>query len=371
MKFITLDLLGAAGAVDEPPLPTRDRLRRAVDDAVFAESLGLDGVGIGEHHQPGFISSAPTVVLGAIAQATSRVRLLSTVTVLSLLDPVRVAEDFATLDQLSGGRVDIVVGKGNTADQNHLFGVSADDQWSRNAEKAVLLQRLLREERVDWAGSVRPPLIDATIQPRPLQPRLRIWHGSAANPETMDLAARLGAPVFEGNIRGDLDHYRRLVSHYRERWAEYGRDPAGAFVGVGTLGVHVAPTSQQAREEYAPVWASQAAHVRWAGGEPVFPTLEDAIERGSLAVGSPQEVVDKIARTHEALGHEVQALGDLSRVPRTIARASLERFASEVAPVLRHAFPSRTWGPALEPADDPVFLPSEGFREPVGALRTH
>ncbi len=369
MKFLALDLLGSAGPIDEPHLSPADRFARVIDDAVAAEALGIDGVGIGEHHQPGFLSSAPTVVLGAIAARTSRIRLVSAVTVLSLLDPVRVAEDFATLDQLSRGRIDIIVGKGNTADQNALFGVDASDQWMRNAEKVGLLRRLLHGESVDWAGTTRPPLTDTTTQPRPIQQALRTWHGSAANLETMDLAARLGDPIFEGNIRGDLEHYRALVAHYRERWEAYGRDPADALVGSGTLGVHVARTSQQAVDEYRPVFESTAAKIRWAGGGPIFPTIEDALERGSLLVGSPQQVIDKIHRYHDALGHEVQALGDLSRVPRAAARASLELFVADVAPVLRRELPSRPWTAALDPADV-VVATLDDLREPVG-LRTH
>lgn len=371
MRFLTLDLLGASGPIDEPPIAPPERFRRVVEDAVRAEELGFDGVGIGEHHQPGFLSSAPTVVLGAIAARTSRIRIVSAVTVLSLLDPVRVAEDFATLDNLAPGRVDLIIGKGNTAEQNALFGVDAADQWSRNAEKVVLLRRLLREQHVDWAGTVRPPLDDATIQPRPVQPAIRTWHGSAANLETMDLAARLGDPIFEGNIRGELPHYRALVAHYRERWEAYGRDPTDALVGSGTLGVHVARTSQQARAEYAPVWAETSSRIRWAGGDPVFPTLDDALDRGSLAVGSPQEVTDKIGRIHEALGHEVQALGDLSRVPRRAGAASLELFASDVAPVLRRELPSRPWTAATQLPTVREVLPETPWQEPVGLLRTH
>jgi alkanesulfonate monooxygenase SsuD/methylene tetrahydromethanopterin reductase-like flavin-dependent oxidoreductase (luciferase family) len=372
VKFLTINLLQAQGALGEPPASARQALAAAVSNAVFAETLGIDAVGIGEHHQPGFYASAPTVVLAAIAARTSRVRLVSTVTVLSLLDPVRVAEDFATLDNLSDGRVDLIIGKGNTADQNALFGVSSHDQWVRNAEKYELLRRLLREENVTWSGSFCPPLVDATILPRPLQKPPRVWHGTAANLETMDLAARFGDPVFFGNIRGDLAHYSRLAEHYRERWEFYGRVPGETLTGAGTIALHVAPTSQQAIDEYRPVFEEFSRAISWAGGDPIFSSVEDAIERGSALVGSPQQVIDKVHRYARELRHEVQAFGDSNRLPEAVTRRSLELFSAEVAPVLRRELPSRPWHARLDAVAEPeIPFRAEPYREPQLALKTH
>lgn len=152
--------------------------------------------------------------------ATSQIRLLTTVAVLSLLDPVRVAEDYATLDQLSGGRLDIIIGKGNDPDQNALFGYDLDGQWDRNREKYGLLRRLLREESVSWSGQYRPDLVDATTQPRPFQtPTIPVWHGSASSTESTEPAAKSGDPLSSANGLHPLEKYAALIRHFRERWA--------------------------------------------------------------------------------------------------------------------------------------------------------
>jgi alkanesulfonate monooxygenase SsuD/methylene tetrahydromethanopterin reductase-like flavin-dependent oxidoreductase (luciferase family) len=356
MKFITVNLGRASAKLGEALPGPRERLHRLVDEAVFSEQLGIDGHGIGEHHDVDFDASSPAVILTAIAARTSRIRLLSTVTVLSLHDPVRVAEDYATLDNLSDGRLDLVIGKGNTESQQQVFGYSLADQYERQTEKYELLRRLLREEDVHWSGTVRPPLHGYTTQPRPFQQPPRVWHGSAANPETIDRAARFGDPMFSGNIQGDIPHYQRLIGYYRERWAFHGHAPSDAYTGAGAIATHVRPTSQQAVREYRPVYERTLAGIRaLAGGrEPVFPTLEDALERGPVFVGSPQQVIEKFQRYHDAFGHEFQHLGDTASLPDLIARASLELFAGQVAPALRAAIPSRPWGPVLPVDSVPV-----------------
>ena len=206
----------------------------ALREAPVFEDLGFDAYAIGEHHINDAEASSPPVLLAHIAATTTRLRLFTGVTVLPLLDPVRVAEDYATLDVISGGRVEMIIGKGNTEEQSRVFGYTNADQWERNAEHYELLHRLLREEHVNWSGTYRPPLERFTSRPRPLQQPPRVWHGSATSTASTDLAARFGAPLFSANVSGPLEQYRALVDDYRRRWVEYGHDPAPTRASAGS-----------------------------------------------------------------------------------------------------------------------------------------
>src|SRR6478735_8385408 len=197
MKFLLLTLIAhhpdpVSGEKKSPA----DRLREVVDSAVLAEELGFDGFAVGERHEDPFISSSPPVVLSNIAARTSTIGLWTGVTTLSLLDPVRAFEDYSTLDNLSGGRLQLMIGKGNGTAQADLFHVTPDDQWERNREGYELFRALWENESVTWDAKFRPPLTDAVTVPRPLQPRLTIWHGSATSRDSVDLAAKYGDPVF-------------------------------------------------------------------------------------------------------------------------------------------------------------------------------
>ncbi|GAA2874025.1 LLM class flavin-dependent oxidoreductase [Streptosporangium fragile] len=338
--------------------PTGARLREVVENAILAEEIGFDGFGVGERHERPFISSSPPVVLSHIAARTSTIRLFTAVTTLSLLDPVRAFEDYSTLDHLSGGRLELIIGKGNGAAQAQLFHVTAEDQWDRNREGYELFRRLWREDRVTWSGRFRPPLTDAEVLPRPLRGPVRIWHGSATSKESVDLAARYGDPLFSANVTNPVEPYAELVRHYRERWEHYGHDPAGALVGAGSAGFYAAKNSQDAVETYRPIFDARLALFEKAGVKPVFPTLEDAIERGSILVGSPQQIIDKVHRYHERLGHEVMHVqADADGLTDGQHRASLELLQSDIAPVLRREIPSRPFpryeNPDENPARDP------------------
>ncbi|WP_030198494.1 LLM class flavin-dependent oxidoreductase [Streptomyces sp. NRRL S-87] len=369
MKFLAITLIvHAPDPVTGVAVPVRERFREVVADAVFAEEVGFDGFGVGERHERPFLSSAPPVVLGHIAALTRTIRLFTAVTTLSLLDPVRAYEDYATLDHLSDGRLDLIVGKGNGTAQAALFGVTAEDQWERNAEGFELFRRLWREDRVTAVPRFRPPLTDAEVLPRPLQRPVRVWHGSATSRASVDLAARYGDPLFSANVTHPVGPYAELVRHYRERWAHYGHDPARATVGAGTAGLYTARTSQAAVAGFRPAFEAYVGSQRAAGVPPVFPTLEDFVARSSALVGSPQQVVEKVHRYHEELGHTVLhvpadagALGDRRH------RASLELFHAEVAPVLRKEIPDPpfAWSPPLETAaaalvPAPVVQPETG-----------
>jgi alkanesulfonate monooxygenase SsuD/methylene tetrahydromethanopterin reductase-like flavin-dependent oxidoreductase (luciferase family) len=364
MRFLLITLIvhapdSATGNVPE----TTQRFRQVLDSALQAEDLGFDGFGVGERHERPFISSSPPVVLSHIAALTSRIRLFTAVTTLSLLDPVRAYEDYATLDHLSGGRLELIIGKGNGSAQRELFGVTTDDQWARNAESYALFREIWRNPAVTASPAFRPALREAEVWPRPLQQPVRVWHGSATSRESVDLAARYGDPLFSANVTNPIEPYAELVRYYRERWAHYGHDPGLAVVGAGTAGYYAARTSQQAIAAYQPVFAAHLEFQRRLGLQPVFPTLQDFVERSSALVGSPQQVIDKVLRYHEQLGHTVMHLhAEPSGLVPAQHRAALELFQAEIAPVLRREIPDPPWpwGPVVQDT------PSESGSIPAG-----
>ena len=351
MKFLAITLI-----VHRPDpftgvqKPTHDRFREVLDNALLAEELGFDGFGVGERHERPFISSSPPVVLSHVAALTKRIRLFTAVTTLSLLDPVRAYEDYATLDHLSNGRLELIIGKGNGAAQRDLFHVTPEDQWDRNAESYEVFRQLWRQDKVTAATRFRPELEEAEVWPRPYQQPVRVWHGSATSKESVDLAARYGDPLFSANVTNPIEPYAELIRHYRERWEHYGHDPARIAVGAGTAGICVAPTSQEAQAAYRPVFESNLAFFKKAGLPVVFETLEDFVERSSALIGSPQQVIDKVHRYHEQFGHTVVHLhADAGGLSDTQHRDSLELFHSAVAPTLHRAIPDPPfdWGPVL------------------------
>jgi alkanesulfonate monooxygenase SsuD/methylene tetrahydromethanopterin reductase-like flavin-dependent oxidoreductase (luciferase family) len=310
-----------------------DRLRDVLDKAVLAEELGFDGFAVGERHEDPFISSSPPVVLSNIAARTSKIGLFTGVTTLSLLDPVRAFEDYSTLDNLSDGRLELIIGKGNGAAQAELFHVTTADQWDRNREGYELFRLLWENEHVTWSGRFRPPLANAKALPRPLQSRIRIWHGSATSTDSVDLAARHGDPIFSANVSHPIEPYAALVRHYRKRWEFYGHRPEDALVGAGTAGFYVTPTSQEAVATYRPMFEARLATQRRVGFPVVFESIEDFVERSSALVGSPEQVIDKVGRYHEQLGHEVMHLSaDADGVTVSQQRRSLELFQSTSRP---------------------------------------
>jgi alkanesulfonate monooxygenase SsuD/methylene tetrahydromethanopterin reductase-like flavin-dependent oxidoreductase (luciferase family) len=343
MKFLLITLIThvpdpVSGAKKSPA----DRLREVLDKAVLAEELGFDGFAVGERHEDPFISSSPPVVLSNIAARTSKIALFTGVTTLSLLDPVRAFEDYSTLDNLSGGRLELIIGKGNGAAQAELFHVTAEDQWDRNREGYELFRMLWDNEAVTWSGRFRPPLGDAKALPRPLQNRIRIWHGSATSRASVDLAARHGDPLFSANVINSIEPYAELVNHYRQRWEFYGHRPEDALVGAGTAGFYIAPTSQEAVAAYRPMFEARLAFARQAGMPVAFESMDDFVERSSALVGSPEQVIDKVGRYHEQLGHEVMHVSaDADGVTPAQQRRSFELFQSDVAPILRARIPSR------------------------------
>jgi alkanesulfonate monooxygenase SsuD/methylene tetrahydromethanopterin reductase-like flavin-dependent oxidoreductase (luciferase family) len=322
MKFLAISLIvHAPDPLTGVMVSTQERFQQVVHNAVLAEEIGFDGFGVGERHERPFISSAPPVVLSHLAALTSRIRLFTAVTTLSLLDPVRAYEDYATLDHLSGGRLELIIGKVNGSAQRDLFDVTVDDQWERNIEAYELFRRLWREERVTWEGRFRPALRDAEVWPKPFQRPVRVWHGSATSRESVEVAARYGEPLFSANVTHGIEPYAELVDHYRERLTHHGFDSSAAVVGAGTAALYVAATSQEARAVYRPIFEAGLGFQRSLGLEPTFTSFEDYLEHSSALVGSPQEVIDKVHRYH----------------------ARLELFQSSVAAPLRAAIPDPPW----------------------------
>jgi len=345
MKFLAITLIvHGPDPVTGVQKSTYDRFREVVDSAVLAEELGFDGFGVGERHERPFISSAPPVVLAHLAARTQRVRLFTAVTTLSLLDPVRAAEDYATLDNLSDGRLELMIGKGNGAAQRDLFSVTTEDQWERNAESFELFRRIWRDGLVTAQPKFRPPLRDAEVWPRPLQPDIRIWHGSATSQESVEVAAAHGDPLFSANVTNPIEPYAELIDYYRERWVAYGRDPADAVVGAGSAGYYATPRSQDAVAAYRPIYEFSRAAAQRAGLPHPWADYDDYVARSSALIGSPEQVIDKVQRYHERFGHTVMHLhADAGGLTDTQHRDSLQLFQDAIAPVLNRSIPDPPW----------------------------
>jgi alkanesulfonate monooxygenase SsuD/methylene tetrahydromethanopterin reductase-like flavin-dependent oxidoreductase (luciferase family) len=349
MKFQVLDILPhLKNPVTGRLVGADERFAQALTSARYAEEFGFDAVALGERHAGSFLSAGVTVLLGAIAATTSRVRIQTGVSVLSIQDPLRVAEDYATVDQLSRGRLELVIGKGNELRQLPMFGIENGDQWAALEEKYELLRRLWREEKVTWQGRFRGPLHEVTSLPRPFAGAPRVWHGSATTTTSAELAAKWGDPLFSANAIQPRDNYTVLIEHYRKHYAEQGHDPRWAYVGAGAGFLFLADTTQEAREAFGPTYEQIVAYFNQPGNhtpgnEMTFATIDDAIARGPVLVGSPQQVAEKILWFHEGFGHDLQSFSLPTMIPHEQQLAMLERLASEVIPVVRRAAPTTLW----------------------------
>lgn len=364
MKFQVLDIIPhLKNPVTGEIVSTADRLNQVVETARRAEELGFDSFSVGERHAGEFISSSPTTVLAAIAAVTSRIRLQSGVTVLSVLDPVRVAEDYATIDQLSRGRLELVIGKGNEVLQYPLFGLSLDDQWDLLAEKYGLLRRLWREENVTWSGRFRTALTEeTTTTPRPFAGAPRIWHGSATTLTSAALAAEWGDPLFTANAIQPRENYKILIDHYREEYERHGHDPRHQYLGSGSGagGVFLADTTQEAKRQFGPVYEALTAGRNVPGNNSPFRDIDHAVAEGPALVGSPEQVIDKILSYHELYGHDLQSISLPTTLPFGQQLDILERFATDVIPAVRAAAPTTLWETADPYGRRPEFAGAAG-----------
>ena len=316
-----------------------ERLRQLVERIEHADQAGLDVFGVGEHHRTDFLDSAPTMILAAAAARTSRIRLTSAVTVLSAADPVRVFQNFATLDLLSQGRAEMVVGRGSFIESFPLFGLALEDYDSLFAEKLDLLLHIRENEFVHWSGQHRPALTGQGVYPRPMQDPLPIWLGVGGTPESFVRAGALGLPLMVAIIGGETRRFRPLVDLYREAGRQAGHAPAQLKVGVHALG-YVAETTEKAVEDFFPGYARAFTKIgKERGWPPVTRAHFDALRspHGALLVGNPEEVAAKIAAHSEALGgiSRISFQMDVAGLPHDKHMRAIELLGSSVAPVLR------------------------------------
>jgi probable LLM family oxidoreductase len=304
MMEVGIDSFAAAHDDASRAISASDRLRNLVDEIVHADEVGLDLFGIGEHHRKDFLDSAPPVILAAAAARTKRIRLTSAVAVLSAIDPVRLFQSFATLDLLSQGRAEMIVGRGSFVEAYPLFGLRLEDYDSLFVEKLDLLLKIRENEHVHWSGRHRAALTGQGVYPRPMQNPLPIWLGVGGTPQSFVRAGTLGLPLMVAIIGGETHRFRPLVDLYREAGAKAGFAPEQLKVGVHSLG-YVAETTQQAVDDFFPGYARAFTDVgKERGWRPVTRADFDA-QRGPLSallVGNPEEVAEKILRHSEALG---------------------------------------------------------------------
>jgi probable LLM family oxidoreductase len=333
----------------------QQRLADVTEQAMLAEEVGLSVFGIGEHHRADFASASPAVILAAIAARTSTIRLTSAVTVLSSADPVAVLEDFTALDLVSGGRAEIMAGRGAFGESFPLYGFDLADYEALFEEKLELLLRLRDEESVTWSGQFRPALIEQTLYPRPAQAKLPVWIAVGGTPSSAERAGRLGLPMAVAIIGGQPRQFAGLVRVYRDAAEAGGHDAARLPVAI-TSHTYVAETSQRAVKDFYSHYAGYMHRVS-KGRFRITPAGFDAGRglEGALFVGSPQQIVEKLLFQHELFGHQrFMAQISLGSLPHRSAMRAIELLGTEVLPRLQRT---------LE-------MPVVSSGEPVGA-RAH
>jgi alkanesulfonate monooxygenase SsuD/methylene tetrahydromethanopterin reductase-like flavin-dependent oxidoreductase (luciferase family) len=326
-------------------LSPRQRLEELVQLAKIADQAGISFLGLGEHHRKDFAISAPEIVLAAIARETTNLRLATAVTVLSTQDPVRLFEQFATLDLLSGGRAEVIAGRGAFTESYPLFGYDTADYDGLFEEKLQLLLAARGQENLTWDGTYHHSIRGMDVSPRPLQERLPVWVGVGGTPSSFERAGRLGLPLYLALLSGP-QHFVRHIEYYRESAAAHGHDPAALPVGTGGH-FFVAPTSQQARDTFYPYYRAyfEQNMPRPAGRFPRETFEAWAGPAGGLLAGSPQEVIDKIMEQYQLFGHDrYMAQVGLGGLPFADTARSIELLATEIMPVIQ-----RETHPAKQP----------------------
>ncbi len=321
-----------------PGVTPEQRMRNLLEEAELADQLGLDVFALGEHHREDYLVSSPVTVLAAIAARTERIRLSSAVTVLSSDDPVRVFQQFAELDLLSGGRAEIMAGRGSFTESFPLFGYDLDDYDELYAEKLELLLAIRDSERVSWSGRHRAPLSDALVWPRPVQDPLPVWVAVGGTPQSVVRAAALGLPLTIAIIGGQPARFAPLVDLYRRAWEASGHDPSDARLAINTH-AFIGETSEAAdaafAEPYLAIMNRIGRERGWpASGRPEYDALRSP--HGALAVGSTEQVAEKLVYEYELFGHDrYLAHISLGAVEHRDVMRAIELFGTEVAPVVR------------------------------------
>ena len=322
------------------PAPV-ERIANLLEEITLADRIGLDSFWIGEHHRSEFLDSAPAVLLAAAAARTERIRLASAVTVISAADPVRVFQEFATVDLLSKGRAEIVVGRGSFIESFPLFGLDTNDYDSLFAEKLDLLLTLRESTRVHWSGKHRAPLTRQAVYPRPLQAQIPVWLGVGGTPQSFARAGALGLPLMVAIIGGEPHRFRPLIDLYRETGRRAGHAPEKLKVGIHAIGF-VADTMEHAADEFFPGYAAMFTQIgKERGWPPTTRAQYDTIRgpRGALIVGDPDTVAEKVLRYDEVLGGIARLNFQMSAAslahPETMR--AIELLGERVAPAVRKA----------------------------------
>ncbi len=332
-----------AAVVSDPgtgvTLSASDRLRNLVEEVETADRAGLDSFGVGEHHRPEFLDSAPTLILAAAAARTSRIRLTSAVTVLSADDPVRVFQSFATLDLLSKGRAEIVVGRGSFTEAYPLFGLDLNDYDSLFSEKLDLLLQIRKNTHVQWRGEHRAALTGQGIYPRPVQNPLPLWLGVGGTPASFVRAGTLGLPLMVAIIGGEFRRFRPLIDLYREAGRRAGHSADQLRVGIHAIGF-VADTTRQAADEFYPGFARLFGAIGKERGWP--PPSRAQFEAtsgptGAYLIGEPKTVIEKLLHVNEVLGGVARVNFQMTNVllPHAKMLQAIELLGRDVAPAIR------------------------------------
>lgn len=317
----------------------QQRLNEVMSAAKLADEAGLDIFGLGEHHRLDYTVSSPAVVLAAIANNTENIRLTSATTVLSTIDPVRLFEDFSTLDLISNGRAEILTGRGAFVESFPLFGYDLNDYDALYDENIHLLLELNKKEILTWNGKFRSSLKDAMISPRPIQGALPIWVGVGGTPESAVRAGRLGVGMALAILGGDPKRFKPLVDLYHQAGLEAGHSLDQLKVAV-TGHTYISKTSQEAKDEFYPYYSNYWKYVNSQRGMETRMSRADfeymASPETALFVGSPQQIIEKILHQHELYGHSrFIAQMDIGGLPFSQVAKGIEMLATEVAPVVR------------------------------------
>lgn len=327
------------------------RMENLLEEIVLTDQAGLDVFGIGEHHRSEFVDSAPAVILGAAAARTKNIRLSSAVTVLSAADPVRVFQEFATLDLISGGRAEIVAGRGSSVEAFPLFGFALDDYDSLFAEKLDLLLQIRDHTHIHWTGKHRAALTGQAVYPRPLQNPLPIWVGVGGTPESFVRAGTLGLPLMVAIIGGEFKRFRPLIDLYREAGRRAGHSPDKLIVGLHAIGF-LGDTTYQAAEDFWPGYAHTFTKIgKERGWPPASRAQFDALRgpTGALLIGDAETVTRKLLYVNEILGglSRVTFQMGVSALPHEKMLRSIELLGTQVAPLVRKELPAKS-SPAVE-----------------------
>ncbi len=318
------------------------RMQNLLEEIELADQVGLDVFGIGEHHRAEFLDSAPAVILSAAASRTKNIRLSSAVTVLSAADPVRVFQEFATLDLISEGRAEIIAGRGSFVDSFPLFGLRLEDYDELFAEKLELLLKIRENTHVRWSGEFRAPLTGQAVYPRPLQNPLPIWVGVGGTPASFVRAGEFSLPLAVAIIGGEPRRFRPLIDLYRETGRRAGHGPEKLMVGLHAIGF-VGDTTQQAADDFYPGYAHSFTEIgKERGWPPTTRAQFDAVRgpTGALIIGDPERVAEKILYVNEALGGLTRITFQMgvAALPHQKMLRSIELLGTRVAPIIKKEF---------------------------------